>query len=152
MLRFADFYADRRQTTDDRQTDCFTPAAHARTRGNNHLPGDVKVRLINNGSLFIWKVSTAPLQVTFTSTALEEQYVPSEIYWIMMNRAIDSYRAKLWNLYRPLPLHLLAHHLPQQWHQELYWQLLTACIRQEEGEAQHNPCHWMQVFQQNSWN
>jgi hypothetical protein len=22
------------QTTDDRQTDCFTPAAHVRTRGN----------------------------------------------------------------------------------------------------------------------
>ena len=41
MLRFADFYADRRQTTDDRQqtTDkpiALPPAAHARTRGNDY--------------------------------------------------------------------------------------------------------------------
>ena len=36
MLRFADFYADRRQTTD--KPIALPPAAHARTRGNNVRP------------------------------------------------------------------------------------------------------------------
>ena len=39
MLRFADFYADRQQTTDDKPI-ALPLAAHARTRGNNINFGD----------------------------------------------------------------------------------------------------------------
>ena len=41
MLRFVDFYADRRQTDNRQQTTdkpiALPPAAHARTRGNNQI-------------------------------------------------------------------------------------------------------------------
>ena len=52
MLRFADFCADRQQTTDDRQqtTDkliALPPAAHAHTRGNNNnIMNGVKASLV----------------------------------------------------------------------------------------------------------